>query len=183
MAEVSVLDPELKAKYLLEILLRGKQVHDLFAKSMKEKLLISGRTIEEWETEFKIKVPTDNLTPAMCKQIDIKLMELNQEASFFHAVATAKLQMIKRGGESAFRDRYFALVQEYKDKKKLPAAATLENLAKVENDDIESAQSIAEVEKGFWVNILDHLSSCRKIIENATFNSSIEAKTFLQSNR
>lgn len=173
-----------KADELLSKLLKGKEIHDLFAANMRKQLLINGKTMEQWEDRFKIKIPTDDLTPAICRQYDYKLLELNQEASFYHAIAGAKLQMIKRGGDSTYRDKFFAIVQEYKEKNiKLPAAATLENLAKVETDDVESAQSIAEVERDFWSDILNHLSSCRKIIENATFNSSIEAKLNVNANR
>ena len=41
----------------------------------------------------------------MCKQLDMKLMELNQEAVFYHAAAQAKQQMIKRGTEAAYNLR------------------------------------------------------------------------------
>jgi hypothetical protein len=166
-----------KAEDLLARLLKGKAIHDKFAKDMREKLLINGESMDSWEDKFKITINTNDLNPAICKQLDLLLLEHNQEVAFYHAVASAKSQMLKRGGDSAYRDKFYALVQEYKEgNKKLPAAATLENLAKVENDDIESAQSIAEVEKLFWSNILDHLTTCRKIIENATLNSNVEAK-------
>ena len=171
---------EITAEALLEKLLKGKIIHDKFAKDMREKFLINGRTIDTWETRFKITINTDNLTPPICRQFDLLLLELNQEAAFYHAVASMKLQMLKRGHDSAFRDKYFALVQEYEAKMsgkgKLPAAATLENLAKVETDNVESAQSVAEVEEQFWSDIMDHLTTCRKIIENATLNNNVEAK-------
>ncbi len=166
-----------KAESLLAKLLKGKAIHDKFAAEMRAKLLINNETMATWEKKFKITISTDDLTPAICKQLDVLLLDHNQEAAFYHAVASAKLQMLKRGGDSAYRDKFFALVQEYKDKgAKLPASATLENLAKVETDDIESAQTIANIEKQFWSDILDHLTTCRKIIENATLNSNVEAR-------
>ncbi len=170
-------EAKIKAEALIDKLLSGKKVHDHFSGMIRQKLTISGSTMDEWEQTFRIHVPTDNLNPSTCKEFDSKLLELNQEAAFYHAVAVAKLQMIKRGTDAAHRDKIYALVQEYKDNdKKLPAAATLENLAKVENDDLESAQSIAEIEKSFWTNILEHLATCRKIVENASFNNNTEAK-------
>jgi len=171
-----------KADALLDKLLKGKEIHDMFAANMKQHLLINGQTIEYWESHFKIKVATDNLTPQMCKTLDSMLLDLNQEAAFFFAIASAKLQMIKRGGDSTYRDRFFSIVQEHKQAgTKLPAAATLEVLAKVEGDDLESALSIAEIEKGFWSDILDHLSTIRKLIENASFCNNTEARIFVQN--
>ncbi len=169
---------EVKAKGLIDKLLSGKKIHDQFAGMIRQQLLISGRTMDEWEAMFRIHIDQDNLNPTTCKEIDAKLINLYQDAAFYHAVSVVKLQMIKRGNDSSFRDKYTELVQEYKTSNngKLPSAVTLENLAKFENDEIESAQSIAEIEKGFWTNILEHLSSCRKILENASFNNNIEAR-------
>ena len=177
-------DAKAKADSLLDKLLKGKQIHDLFASNMRKHLQITGQSIDVLEARFKIKIQTDNLTPEICKMYDLKLMELNQEASFYYAIASAKQQMLKRSGESTYRDTFYAIVQEYKTAdKKLPANATLENLARVENDDLDSAQAIAEIEKQFWKDILDHLGSMRKLIENATFNNSVEAKMLIQSSR
>lgn len=166
-----------KAESLVNKLLAGKKIHDQFAGMIRQRLFISGKTMDEWESTFRIHIPQDNLNPSNCKEMDSKLIELHQEAAFYHAVASAKLQMIKRGGESSFRDKYHALVEEYKHNGgKLPSAVTLENLARVGNDEVESALSIAEIEKSFWSNILEHLSTCRKILENASFNNNIEAR-------
>lgn len=168
---------ENKAEALSAKLLKGKEIHDQFALDIKDKLKINGQTMEFWEKRFKVTLNTDNLSPAICKQWDVTLLEFNQEVAFYHALASAKVQMIKRGSESVYRDKFFAIVEEYKAKDvKLPASATLENLAKVEVDDVESAQTIAQIEKQFWSDVLDHLTTCRKIIENATLNSNVEAR-------
>jgi hypothetical protein len=175
-------DAKAKADALLDKLLKGKQIHDLFASNMRNHLLISGQSLDDLEKKFKLKIQTDSLTPEICKMYAFQLMNLNQEAAFYYAVANAKSQMLKRSGESTYRDRFYAIVQEYKTAdKKLPANATLENLARIENDDLDSAEAIAEIEKRFWQDILDHLSSLRKLIENATFNSSVEAKLLIQN--
>jgi hypothetical protein len=168
---------EEKANSLITSLMQGKEIHDKFAANMRAKFLINERTMDEWEEQYRIEIETDNLTPAICRQYDVKLLQYNQEVAFFHAMAAAKVQLLSRGHVSAYRDKFYALVQEYKDKgAKLPAAATLDNLAKVETDDVESASTIAEVEKSFWSNILDHLTTCRKIIENATMNNNVDAR-------
>jgi len=172
-------DAKSKADALINKLLKGKQIHDMFTDNMRKHLYINGKSLDALEERFKIKIQTDNLSPQICQLYDMKLMELNQEASFYHAVSAAKAQMLKRSNDSTYRDKFYALVQEYKAlDKKLPANATLESLARVEIDDHESAQAIAEIEKGFWKDILDHLANMRKLIENATFNSSIEMKYF-----
>lgn len=172
---------EEKATSLIDSLMQGKEIHDKFAENMRSKFLINNKTMDEWEEQYRIQLETDNLTPAICRQYDLKLLEYNQEVAFFHAMAAAKVQLLSRGHISAYRDKFYALVQEYQQKGgKLPAAATLENLAKVETDDIESASTMADVEKTFWSNILDHLTTCRKIIENATMNNNVEARLLRQ---
>ena len=156
----------------------GKEVHQIFADHMKKELLISGRQMEHWETHFKINIPTDNLTPSLCKILSMKLMNLNQEAAFFQACATAKAQIVKRGTTAAYNDKFWAIVQEHKaEGKKLPAAATLETMARVDNEDLDSAQTIADIESRFWKDILDHLATCRKLIENASMNIATELKS------
>ena len=167
-----------KAQILLNKLMTGKQVHEIFAESMKHQLLINGKPMTHWETHFKINIPTDNLTPSLCKELSMRLIQLNQEAAFFQAIATAKAQIIKRGTTAAYNDKFWTIVQQYKtEKKKLPAAATLETMARVDNEDLDSAQTIADIESKFWKDILDHLATCRKLIENASMNIATELKS------
>ena len=169
---------EEKAQILLNKLITGKQVHQIFADSMKEQLLINGESMEHWEKHFKMNVPSDNLTPSLCKELSMRLIELNQEAAFFQACATAKAQIIKRGTTAAYNDKFWTIVQQYKsEKKKLPAAATLETMARVDNEDLDSAQTIADIESKFWKDILEHLSTCRRLIENASMNIATELKS------
>lgn len=166
-----------QANELLQTLIRGKEVHDIFAENILKTLTISGQTLDYWSNKFRMIIPTDHLTPGLCKQLGMKIMDLHQEATFYYAVASARSQMMKRGMESSFNGKFWAICQEYRqNKKKLPAAQTLENLAKIDNEDIESAVSVAEVSVKFWKTILDHLSTCRKIIENASLNISVELK-------
>ena len=176
--EIKPATAEDKAEILLSKLMTGKQVHEIFAESMKHQLLINGEPMSHWEKHFKINIPTDNLTPSLCKELSMRLMELNQEAAFFQACATAKSQIIKRGTTAAYNDKFWTIVQQYKnEKKKLPAAATLETMARVDNEDLDSAQTIADIESKFWKDILEHLSTCRKLIENASMNIATELKS------
>lgn len=182
MTEIN-LTPKAKADQLLTRLLKGKEIYDIFSKNMKNQLLISGKTPDYWKKEFWIKIPTDNMTTQSCKELDMNLMGLNQQAVFYHAAAQAKQQMIKRGTEAAYNDKFWAIVQEHKDKgMRPPAAATLETMARINNDELESASTLADIEQKFWKSILDHLSTCRKLIENATLNISTELK-YLAGNR
>ena len=170
--------PKDKAQVLLDKLMTGKQVHQIFAESMKEQLLINGKPMSHWEKHFKITIPTDSLNPGMCKMLSMRLMNLNQEAAFFQACATAKAQIIKRGTSAAYNDKFNTIIQQYKsERKKLPAAATLETMARINNEDLDSAQTIADIESKFWKDILDHLSTCRKLIENASMNIATELKS------
>lgn len=173
--------PKAKAEELLKGLLKGKEVHEMFAENMRKQLTISGKGVDFWEKKFKISIPTDNLTPAMCKELAMKIMELHQEATFYHAVAQAKSQFLKRGAEATFNSKFWTLVQEFKEKGgKVPAAATLERLASCDNEEYDSAQTIADVETKFWRDILDHLGTCRRLVENASLNVSVELKNFGQ---
>lgn len=139
---------------------------------MDEKLTINGKHFSHWKEYFHIDIPYDNLNPSIVRDLDLKLLKLNQEAALFYAIANARVQTIGRGTDSIFRQKYNAICQEYKSKnEKLPAAATIEQMAKADFDDIESAKTQFEVEKTFWKDILDSLASIRKILENATWNS------------
>jgi len=171
------LTPKAQAEILLTKLLKGQQVHHIFADSMKRQLTISGQSIDYWKEQFHIHIPTDNLTPAICRDLDVKVMELNQEATFYHAIASAKAQWLKRGSESAFNDKFWTIVQEFKAKgDRVPGQDTLKTLSSIGNEELDSAQTIADIECKFWKDILDHLSTCRKLIENASMTISTELK-------
>jgi hypothetical protein len=164
------------AQTLLNNLKKGKETHDIFAKNFRELYKVSGKTVKEWESYYKISVP-ENPDPQICKMLDMKIMGLYQEAAFLHTEASARVQALKKGSDTEYRARYTALVQEYESSgKKLPARGTLEDLVRSETDNIESALINAEIQKEFWSNIMDHLNMCRRLLENATINSGIEAK-------
>lgn len=169
--------PKAQAEALVTSLLKGKEVHEIFAEKMKKQLPISGKSMDYWEDRFKIHVPTDNMTPTLCKELSMKLVDLHQEASFHYAVATAKTQMLKRGSESAFLSKFHAITEEYKEKgRRLPGAETLKTLANIPNEEVDSAAAIADMEAKFWKSILEHLHVCRKLVETASMNIAVELK-------
>ena len=166
-----------QAERLMNEVLRGRRVHELFTQYMTTQLLISGKPIPHWEEKFRISVGTDNLTPATARQMDMKILELSQEATFLWNTAMARAQMIRHGNDSVFMGKFNALVQEYKSSgKRLPAQGTLENLAKSEQLDVESAQAIADIEVKYWKSILDHLNRCQSILKNASLMIATELK-------
>ena len=164
------------AELLLNSLKKGKDVHDIFADNFKRTYTLAGKTIGQWEQYFKIDVPADP-DPAICKSLDMTIMGLYQEAAFYHAASSAYFQTLKKGNDTQYRARYTILVQEYQTGgKKLPARGTLEDLARSETDDIESALTNAQLQMDFWSGIMDHLNMCRRLLENATINSGIQVK-------
>jgi len=161
---------------LLNQLKQGKKLYDKFALAFKSKYLIAGSLIAEWKAHFKVKLPPD-LNPQTCQAVDSKLMDLHQEASFLKAEAEARLSACKSANDDKYRTRYASLVAEYKAKgSKLPAKDTLGALAEHAIQGTKSAQTHAEIELTFWKDILSDLANCRKLVDNATINLSVEAK-------
>ena len=107
------------------------------------------------------------------------IMKLHQEASLYHALADSSVQVLKKGTESQYNSRYTAIVTEWKQNnpdKRVPSAATLNTLTRAETDDIDGALANAELQKSFFKNMMEHLNMCRRLLENATINTGIQAK-------
>lgn len=169
--------PEGQAQLLIDKLIKGQNVYKFFTDSMRKTLLISGHTYDHWYETFHMDIPVDNMTPALCRELGLKIMELHQEATFYYAAAQAKAQWLKRGSESTFNDRLFAIVQEHKAKGgRVPGQDTLKALASVGNEEFDSAHSLADIEVKFWRSILEHLAQCRRLVENASLTMSTELK-------
>jgi hypothetical protein len=169
-------DPTTKAADILESLKKGKSVYDVFSADFRTRYLIAGKTLAEWESKFKIKIP-EQANPHECKNLDTKLMELHQEATFNLASSKAVMQALKRGIDTEMNSRKTALVQQYTNNKaKLPAAATLESMARSQIDDVDGAMMSALIASNFWQDLIDHISFCRKLLENITINNGIEGK-------
>lgn len=168
--------PEEKAEALLESIKKNKGIYDAFATNFRERYKIIDKTITQWEKEFKLSVPED-LNPQQCKLFDIKLMGLHQEATFYKAAARAILQALEKGLETQYRSKFSALVAEYKMKnEKLPAAGTLDSLARVELDDVDGAIMSANIANNFWEDIIKHLDYCRKLVESIAMSNGIQVK-------
>jgi hypothetical protein len=169
-------DPKAKAESLLDALRKGKSVYDIFSENFRKSYLIAGKTIETWEKYFKVTIPTD-LDPSTCKTMDLQLMKLHEEAMFHMATADAVQQALKKGSESQYLARFEALVREYQSaNKKLPANATLDSLTKLNLDDVEAALAAAKIAQDFWESMINHITFCRKLIEQGVMASGIEVK-------
>ncbi len=172
----TIQDPEVQAMDLLVKMKAGKSVYEMFQANFRNQYLIAGKTIDDWEKKFKIHIPEDS-SPQRCKELDIKLMELHQEATFNKASSGAILQALKRGVDSELHTSKTALVVQYEaNHAKLPAAATLESMAKDQIKDVDGAVMAANIAVDFWKDILEHLAFCRKLLENISINNGIEAK-------
>jgi len=155
---------------------KGKDIHEQFAKAVQERMMIQGKTMPQWRKHFSVKIP-DNPDITACKETSMRLMELFQEASFLKAMADAAHSLQKKGYDTQYREKFEAAVSEYKTEgKKLPAKDTLETLAKLEVDDIESGLAYSDLSVRFWKEILENLNYLRKIVETSTINNSVEAK-------
>ncbi len=171
-------NPKQIADGMLGELRKGKAIHDVFADAVATRILIGNKSMTQWVEHFKVKIP-ENPDTAMCKQLDMKLMELHQEASFMKAMAEAAHTLGRKSKDSKYREKFIALVNEYKTtEKKLPAKETLETIAMAELDDIDSGLSYAEMIVKFWKDMIEDLNFKRKIIETATINNSVEMKAF-----
>ena len=139
--------------------------------------VISGQPMSYWVGRFKLKIPTEDLTPGALKDLAMKIMDLHQEATFMGLLAEAKRQYLQHGNEIAYHTQYMGIYESYESTgKKKPAAQTLESMAKVSNEDVDIAMMYADIETKFWKNILEHLAMCRRLVENASLNISVELK-------
>lgn len=166
---------------MIASLRKGKDIHEMFANTVRTGILIQGKTMEQWRTYFTADIP-DNPDIIDCKLLDINLMKLHQEATFLKCMADAASTLGKKSFDTQYREKFTALVSEYRaEGKKLPAKETLEILASNDLDDIETSLSYSELAVKFWKDVIEDLNFKRKAIENITINNSVEAKANLAS--
>lgn len=173
----AVIDPTvaITAK-LIDKLKQSKKIHDAFTKQMKQRYSFDGKLMSDWKKEFRVAIP-DGLNPRICIELNTKINDLYQQASNKKSDAEASLTSLKASYADSFRDAFNELVEEYKSKKeRLPAKDTLTQLAEHKTTSLHSALVHGEMQLGFWKDILNNLSTTRKIIENNTINLSVEAK-------
>jgi len=166
-----------KSDELFSRLEAGEETFHSFGARVRENLLIFDKTIPEWWKHFGMRIEVDNLNPENCKEIAKKIANLYQEASYYYSLANSSTSALESSQLSTHTEKYAEVVASYRNnKEKIPAAATIENLVKAEEDEIYSAIATAKITKDFFKTVLDSLNTCRKIIDTATINSGIEAK-------
>lgn len=166
-----------KAEELANKIKAGKAIYQALSAKLDEEMVFAGKKAEEWREELRLNIPNGDLNPSILKALDVELMEKYHEASFYHAVAQAKASMIQQGAKNNYETIYIGIVEEYKkDGKRLPAATTLENLARIHNSEQDASYQYANIEVKFWKDVLDNLTNKRRLIENASLNISVELK-------
>ena len=164
------------ASSMIDQLRKSKKVHDEFAHQFRHQYMIAGQLIKAWKEHFRVNMPPD-VNTQICQVLDSQLMQLHQEATFLKAEAEARLTAQKGANQDKYRTKFAALVVEYKSTgQKLPAKDTLAALAENDISDTKNATVHTEIELNFWKEILSDLTNCRRLIENATINLSVEAK-------
>ena len=164
-----------QAVELMQRYAKGKDIYKILTTDLQ--IFISGQPIDHWLKKFRLHVPTDNLTPSMMKDLDMQILDLHQEATFYLAVTTARAQMLQKGSNASYYGKYIEILNSYRNSgKRAPSSNTLESLTKIDNEDIETAATLVDIETKFWKYILDHLAMARRLIENASLNISVELK-------
>lgn len=159
----------------LDEISESMSVYQTYTQQFGEKYQIRNKPIAVWREYFRIDIPPDFSTMTCC-EINKQLLQFNQEASFYHGESDALLSVLKTIKNKQFREEYSKEVQKYTGRK-LPSKDTLTTVVEEKLGDIIDNISHAETEVNFWKEMLTNLGTTRKIIENATFNIGIEAKS------
>jgi hypothetical protein len=155
----------------------GEDIFSAFSGRIQKNLLIFDKTIDEWWKHFGLRIDYDNLNPENCKELLKKIANLYQEASYYYSLASSSSDALESSQSSSHTEKYAEVVNSYRDKgEKVPAAATVDQLVRAEQDEIYNAIATSKITRNFFKTILDSLNTCRKTIDTATINSGIEAK-------
>lgn len=174
---IADLTSKAKADLIMSKVLRGKDVAEALNKAFEQQYMIAGHSAEYWREHFKIDLPTENMTPQLAVETNLKLLKLYQEASFHYAWAQKKKEHMRCGADTAKAQIINELVEDFKLKnKKVPAAATLDALAKSDVEDLDQASETYKTEYNFWKQILDQLNTVFKMVQNASTAIAVEAK-------
>ena len=145
-----------KSEALFEKTDKGEEVFHSFSKRVKDNLLIYDKTIPEWWQHFGLRIDYENLNPENCKEILKKIANLYQEASYWYSLSCASSEALESSQSSNHTEKHAEIVKSYRDKgEKIPAAATLEQLVKADQDEIYSAIATAKIAQNFFKKILD----------------------------
>lgn len=168
----------MELKHLLEKLSQSKGIFRDFSQTYRNHYKINGKTAKEWDDHFRIELDQD-LNPASCRAVLVKIFNLYQEASFYKTNAEAQQAALENSFEGNYNERLIGLTAQYKEAKDSQRPPTKDVIsAEVEHSlsDLKAAGVHATIELSFWKEILSRLAMLRKIIENAGISLAIEAK-------
>lgn len=172
----TVTEAQAIATQMAEAIRAGKKVWEYLSEDLHKDLVIDGKHVDEWRKEFHVEIPPD-LNPTLLKELNVKMIEKFQEASFRLATARQLATMSGHGTKVSYETAYLATVAEWQSKgKRMPAASTLENIAKIRSTTHDSTSKYADASMKFWRDILDGLDNTRRMIEDATRNVTQELK-------
>jgi len=147
-------------------------------KLLDDDMIVSGKTVKEWKEELWIIVPSADLTPQICLEVNKAIMQAENVAAYEHAKAQMRAQILDKQAGSAYYRAIDHIVDEFKNSdKRVPGVATLETMAEVASELYKKVAIESDNEYKFWKNVLDHLQFSKKILEQAGFNINSEIKS------
>lgn len=176
MAEETVTNTREIAKKMIDRLRVSKQVYKDYTDQFGSNYYMCGKDMHQWQQYFRVRIPPD-LNPQTAKALDMQLIELYQEACDMKTDAETQYLSAQSAVKTAYREEFQTLVNGYKSRgEKLPAQATLATMAEERISADKDSLVHHEIALAFWKGIVNNLTECRKLIENATWNLSIEYK-------
>lgn len=140
-------------------------------KSLDDNMTISGKTVKEWRDELWIIVPSADLNPQICLELNMAIARAEGIAAYEHAKAEMRSQILDSQASSAYDHSLEKIVSDYKGSdQRVPGSATLATMAEVASELYKKIAIEGNNELKFWKNILNHLTFCKHIIEQAGFN-------------
>lgn len=166
---------------LVSSITEGKVIFDSFRGRMVEEYKLEGKSLAEWQEFFHIMIPPD-LDPPRCKELDLRLLQLYEEATRYKVIADTVFTALTEGRANDHQLRMEALLADYRVRnKKDPPASMLDKFKMLaENTTLRSTVANARIAKEFFASILEYLTNCRKVIENATIANGTLAKLSVQ---
>jgi hypothetical protein len=144
---------------------------------LNEVITINDAPFDHWYDQFlTIEIP-EGATPPILKDLSARVHKHFQIAATYYLGACAKVAALDARAERKYRMTYAQLINDcIQEGTKPPAATTLDVQAKNAVDYERGVLAVADIERQFWKQIIDHLNRVRKQIETITINLGYEMK-------
>lgn len=138
---------------------------------------IDGKTTSEWSKYFKITIPPDS-DPRTCVRLDSELSDLFQTAYSYLLNAEAASSCVNSVYKNQYNAEIDKLVQTNINTsgKKNHAAPTLVAIAEKNLVSYGDKVTASDTKLQFWKRIVEYLKIQKQLLENASWNLSIESK-------